>query len=497
MDKIMKKILIANRGEIACRVISTCQEMGIKTVAIYSEIEKDALHVQLADEAVCLGDGPLQNTYLNKQKIVQIAKDLKVTGIHPGYGFLSENAEFCELVESNKIVFIGPKTEHIQLMGDKISSKQKMQDIGVPVIPGYQGKIQDKEGLKKQARAIGYPILIKATAGGGGKGMRIVEREENFSAELESAKREALSSFGNDDVLIEKYITKPRHIEVQVMSDTHGNHLHFFERECSIQRRYQKIVEETPSVALSEELRQKICQTAVQISSAINYRGAGTVEFILDQDGSFFFLEMNTRLQVEHPITEMVTGADLVRLQIQVANGEKIQIKQNEIYQRGHAIEVRIYAEDPSNQFFPTTGDVYFIGETRRPGVRLDTGVKDGDKIGVNFDPMVAKLITYASNRNNCISKMNKAIKELPFLGLTTNRSYLLKVLNHEAFKNGETFTNFISTYAELNEVNNFDEELAMALLVDHLTTSKITSTNSATFTQGHEDFTGFRNQLL
>jgi 3-methylcrotonyl-CoA carboxylase alpha subunit len=500
MGQVINKILVANRGEIACRVMHTCQELGIKTVAIFTQGEEDSLHVQTADESFCLGSGALSETYLNKQKILTIAKESKVSAIHPGYGFLSENADFCELIEKNKIIFIGPKTDHINLMGDKITSKKKMMEIGVPVIPGYQGDNQDSENLKKQANIIGFPVLIKATAGGGGKGMRIVQREENFFQELEAAKREALSSFGNDHVLIEKYITKPRHIEVQVMSDTHGNHLHFFERECSIQRRYQKIVEETPSVALDEELRIKICETAVIITKEIKYRGAGTVEFILDTDGKFYFLEMNTRLQVEHPITELVTGSDLVYHQINVSLGRELNITQNEILQRGHAIEVRIYAEDPENNFFPTTGTVKYIGVQRRPGVRLDTGIKSGDEVGVNFDPMVAKLITYASTREQCIEKMKKAIIEYPFLGLKTNREYLLNVLAHKEFIKGETFTDFVAQNKEINEIKTSREQLAQVALVHYISNQNNSNPEGLNVGKQHQsikDFHGFRNQNL
>ena len=499
MGKVIKRVLIANRGEIACRVMHTCQELGIETIAIFSDGEENALHVQTADDSYSLGEGGLSDTYLNKKKIIDIAKEAKVCAIHPGYGFLSENADFCELVEKNKIVFIGPKVEHIKLMGDKITSKNKMMEIGTPVIPGYQGSDQGSESLKKQANIIGFPILIKASAGGGGKGMRIVYKEENFYQELEAAKREAASSFGNDHVLIEKYITKPRHIEVQVMSDTHQNHLHFYERECSIQRRYQKIVEETPSVALDNELRLKICQTAVKITTSINYRGAGTVEFILDEDGHFYFLEMNTRLQVEHPITELVTGVDLVQLQIQVANEEEIAINQDDIGQKGHAIEVRIYAEDPENNFFPTTGTIHKVGSQRRPGVRLDSGVKDGDHVGVSFDPMVAKLIAYSSSRDACIQKMKKAIVDYPFLGLKTNREYLLKVLSHENFKNGSTYTNFVTENKEINnsQVDELEAALSALVFLKGKHEAVLASSSSDEIYQMKEDFSNFRNHDL
>lgn len=451
-ESTIKKILIANRGEIACRVIHTAKLLGIKTAVLYTPEEKNSKHVQMADECHDLGEGPLSETYLNKQKIIQICRDNKVDAIHPGYGFLSENADFCELVEKAGIIFIGPTAEHINLMGDKITSKVKMQEIGVPVIPGYNGSDQSFENLKKQAKIIGFPVLIKATAGGGGKGMRIVYKEEEFLESLESAKSEAQKSFSNGDVLIEKFITKPRHIEVQMMSDTHGNHLHFFERECSIQRRYQKIIEETPSVALNDEIRNSICRDAQKITSSISYRGAATVEFILDEDGKYYFLEMNTRLQVEHPITEEVTGVDLVAMQIKVAQGKKLQIKQEEIFQRGHSIECRIYAEDPENNFFPTTGRVHIVGASDLPGVRLDSGILNGDEVTVNFDPMIAKLIVHAEDRPMAIAKMQSALNDFPFLGLKNNRLYLKKVLASESFKRGETWTNFIDEHPELFE---------------------------------------------
>tara|TARA_B100000925_G_scaffold290656_1_gene276378 strand:+ start:2016 stop:3530 length:1515 start_codon:yes stop_codon:yes gene_type:complete len=451
-EQKIKKLLISNRGEIACRVIHTAKLLGIKTVALFTPDEKNAKHVQMADEAFSLGEGVLGETYLNKQKIISIARESGAEAIHPGYGFLSENAEFCELVEKAGIIFVGPTSEHIRLMGDKIMSKTKMQEISVPVIPGYNGNDQSAANLKKQAKIIGFPVLIKATAGGGGKGMRIVHKEEDFSASLESAKSEALSSFSNGDVLIEKFITKPRHIEVQMMSDTHENHLHFYERECSIQRRYQKIIEETPSVALTPEIRESICTDAVKITSAINYRGAATVEFILDEDGSYYFLEMNTRLQVEHPITEEVTGVDLVAMQILVAEGKKLPYEQEKISQRGHSIECRIYAEDPENNFFPTTGKIFVVGKSDLPGVRLDSGIQNGDEVTVNYDPMIAKLIVHAENRGMAISKMQKALNDYPFLGLKNNRLYLKKVLGSEAFKEGETWTNFIDEHPELFE---------------------------------------------
>src|SRR5690606_34183389 len=365
MDETMKikKILVANRGEIALRVLKTAKEMGIKIVTIYAEDDKNLPHALFSDEAYSLGQGPLSETYLNKHKIIDIAKKSGADAIHPGYGFLSENAEFCSMVEKAGIIFIGPTSESIILMGDKIGSKVALEKINIPMIPGYHGDNQEISFLETKAKEIGFPVLIKASAGGGGKGMRIVQEESELRDAISGAKSEALKAFSNDKVLIEKYIVNPRHIEVQLMSDTHGNHLHFFERECSIQRRYQKVVEETPAPNLSDDLRKRICETAAEISKGINYRGAGTVEFILTPDGKFYFLEMNTRLQVEHPVTEMVTGHDLVRYQILVAEGEKLNLKQSDIKQNGHAIECRIYAEDPDNDFMPSRSEERRVGK--------------------------------------------------------------------------------------------------------------------------------------
>ncbi|MBA2405318.1 MAG: ATP-grasp domain-containing protein, partial [Bdellovibrionales bacterium] len=349
----IKKILVANRGEIALRVLKTAKEMGIKVVTVYAEDDKHLPHALFSDESYPLGSGALSETYLNKAKLIEICKRSGADAIHPGYGFLSENEEFARMVEKAGIIFIGPTPESIVLMGDKIGSKKALEKINIPLTPGYHGEDQSEDMLVKEAKKIGYPILIKASAGGGGKGMRIVHQDSELLESIRGAKSEGLKSFSNDRVLIEKYVVNPRHIEVQLMSDTHGTHLHFFERECSIQRRYQKVVEETPAPNMSQELRLKICETAVEIARGINYRGAGTVEFIMAQDGNYYFMEMNTRLQVEHPVSEMVTGADLVKCQIMVAQGDKLPYIQNEIKQKGHAIECRIYAEDPDNNFMP------------------------------------------------------------------------------------------------------------------------------------------------
>jgi 3-methylcrotonyl-CoA carboxylase alpha subunit len=440
----IKKILVANRGEIALRVLKTAKEMGIRVVTVYAEDDKTLPHALYADEAYSLGAGTLADTYLNKNKLVEIAKKCGADAIHPGYGFLSENAEFASLVEKAGIIFIGPTADSIILMGDKIGSKNALEKINVPMIPGYHGDNQDISHLAQKAREIGFPVLIKASAGGGGKGMRIVNEEKDLIDAISGAKSEALSSFSNDKVLVEKYVINPRHIEVQLMSDTHGNHLHFFERECSIQRRYQKVVEETPAPNLSQDLRLKICKTAAEIARGINYRGAGTVEFILAPDGHFYFLEMNTRLQVEHPVTEMVTGHDLVRYQILVAQGDALPVKQDQIKQKGHAIECRIYAEDPDNNFMPTIGTIDRIGTPTLRDVRLDCGFLDGTAVGVNYDPMLAKLVVWGENRDIAISKNIHSLDEVLFLGVKTNRDYLKRILSHKDFVAGHTHTHFI-----------------------------------------------------
>lgn len=475
--KKIEKILMANRGEISLRVLSTCRELGIKMVSVFSEDDKELPHALQADESYSLGSGSLAETYLNQDKIIEIAKKSNVDAIHPGYGFLSENTSFCQRVYSEGLIFIGPSVEAIELMGDKKTSKQKMEEAGIPLIPGYHGENQDEGFLKDQASKIGFPLLIKATAGGGGKGMRIVESEKEFSESLASAKREALNAFGNDQVLLERYITSPRHIEVQVMSDTHGNHLHYYERECSIQRRYQKIVEETPSPALSDKTRKNICETAVKIAKSINYVGAGTVEFIYDVDDSFYFLEMNTRLQVEHPISEMITGVDLVKKQIEVASGQALNIKQEDIIPRGHSIETRIYAEDPDNNFLPTIGKIEFIGESFLNHVRLDCGFMEGNSVTVNYDPMLAKLIVWAENRELAIEKMNLALDDFSFMGLKTNRDYLKRVISHSEFKKGNTFTYFVEKNKEsLAPTPLSQEEVALAVASNLLLKAKHSS---------------------
>lgn len=492
----IKKIMVANRGEIALRVLKTAREMGIKVVTVYAEDDKNLPHALYADESYSLGIGALSETYLNKQKLIDIAKKSGADAIHPGYGFLSENEEFARLVESSGIIFIGPTPESIVLMGDKIGSKKALEKINVPLTPGYHGDDQSDENLAKEAKKIGYPVLIKASAGGGGKGMRIVYNDSELMEGIRGAKSEGLKSFSSDKVLIEKYVLNPRHIEVQLMSDTHGNHLHFFERECSIQRRYQKVVEETPAPNMSQELRLKVCETAVEIAKGINYRGAGTVEFIMAQDGSFYFMEMNTRLQVEHPVTEMVTGHDLVKYQIMVAQGDKLPVKQSDIKQKGHSIECRIYAEDPDQDFMPSIGKIDRIGTPSLRDVRLDCGFLDGTEVGVNYDPMLAKLVVWGENRDVAISKTISSLDEVLFLGVKTNRDYLKRILAHKEFVAGHTHTHFIPDYKdELTARELSDHDLADIIGALSFSDKKRTvSTGIQVLRNPWTELTGFRN---
>ena len=476
----IKKILIANRGEIAVRIMETCRLMGIKTVSLYHLEEKELPHSLLGDESVCLGEGSLHETYLNGEKIVQVALEKGADAIHPGYGFLSENADFSKRVRDAGILFIGPQAETMTLMGDKTESKKAMEKLGVPIIPGYHGDNQDDSLLKEEARKIGYPLLIKASAGGGGKGMRVVYEENQFLESLESARREAHNAFGNDKVLIEKYIENPRHIEVQVLSSCHGEHLHLFERECSIQRRHQKIIEESPSPVLKNDLRLEMCRVAIQITEGIQYEGAGTIEYILDEDGSFYFLEMNTRLQVEHPITEMVTGVDLVKSQIEVAEGRSLSFKQSDLKQKGHAIEARIYAENPDQDFLPSIGDIVTVGNPKGSGVRFDCGYQDGNTVSIKYDPMLAKLICWAEDRETAISKTKMSLEHVLFAGLKTNRQYLQRILGLDDFEKGITFTHFIPKHSkDLEDKGPTNNELALAIAAHFLCPEKSQRTSS------------------
>ena len=443
----MKKILIANRGEIAIRVMKTAQKMGIKTVAVYSTADRNAPHVKFADEAVCIGEPPSNQSYLRGDKIIEVAKQLHVDAIHPGYGFLSENASFAELCEENNIIFIGPRSKAIKIMGSKLAAKEAVKQYNIPMVPGIDEAITDVNKAKTIAKSIGFPILIKASAGGGGKGMRVVEKESDLESQMNRAISEATSAFGDGSVFIEKYVTSPRHIEIQIMADSHGNVLHFFERECSIQRRHQKVVEEAPSCILTPELRNEMGEAAIKVAKSCDYLGAGTVEFLLDAKQNFYFLEMNTRLQVEHPVTELISGVDLVELQIKVARGEALKIKQKDLKINGHALELRVYAEDPLNDFLPSVGhlDVYKIPEGE--GIRVDNGFEEGMDIPIYYDPMLSKLITYGSNRLEAIQLMIKAIDNYHVEGVKTTLPFGKYVCEHEAFRSGNFDTHFVKNY--------------------------------------------------
>jgi acetyl-CoA carboxylase biotin carboxylase subunit len=444
---MFEKVLVANRGEIAVRIITACQELGIKTVAIYSDVDKQAPHVQISDESVNLGDPTPIQSYLNIPKIIKIAEETDAQAIHPGYGFLAENPDFAKSCNDVGIKFIGPTPDVISLMGDKIAAKTTMQKANVPVIPGYHGDKQDDKSLIKEGKKIGFPLLVKAAAGGGGKGMRIVHNESLLAQSIESAKRESKSAFGDDTVFLEKYIDKPRHIEFQILADEHGNVIHLFERECSIQRRHQKIIEETPSPVMTSQLRKKMGKAAIDAAKAVGYTNAGTVEFMVDGKLNFYFMEMNTRLQVEHPITEATTGVDLAKWQLRIASGEKLTLKQSDILQRGHAIECRIYAEDPANGFLPSIGKLTKVEEPTGPNIRNDSGIYTGMQITPYYDPMLSKLVTYAENRDDCIDKMIWALSRYAVLGVTTNIPFLKNVLEHEEFKKGNITTHFIDNY--------------------------------------------------
>ena len=444
MKKLFNKILVANRSEIAVRVMNACRTLGIPSVAVYSDADKSAKHTLFADEAIHIGPPPPRESYLDIKKIIKAAQQSGADAIHPGYGFLAENPVFATKCKEAEITFIGPDPEAIKLLGNKVESRVKMADAGVPLIPGMKGAGKDPEAFRKAADEAGYPVMIKAAAGGGGKGMRVVHNPEDLQPAIDAARREALNAFDDDTVYLEKYIVNPRHIEFQVMADHHGNCVHLFERECSIQRRHQKIIEETPSTALNHELRMKMGADAVKVARAADYKNAGTVEFLLDETGHYYFLEMNTRIQVEHPITEMVTGVDLVVEQIRVAAGEKLSFNQVSLSQRGHAIECRIYAEDGENNFMPSTGSILFYNEPTGPGVRVDSGIKLGGEISIDYDPIMAKLIVHAPDRDAAISKMIQALNEYKILGVRTSKRFMIEVLNHPSFSEGKTYTDFI-----------------------------------------------------
>lgn len=463
----MKKILIANRGEIALRVMKTAQRMGIKTVAVFSVADRNAPHVKFADEAVCIGEAPSNESYLLGDKIIEVAKRLEVDGIHPGYGFLSENAGFAEAVEKNGITWIGPGSKAIRIMGSKLAAKDAVKDYGIPMVPGIDEAITDVVKAKKIAAEIGFPILIKASAGGGGKGMRIVEQEKDLEDQMKRAISEAESAFGDGSVFIEKYVSSPRHIEIQVLADTKGNTVHLFERECSIQRRHQKVVEEAPSVVLTEEIRNKMGEAAIKVAEACDYVGAGTVEFLLDENKNFYFLEMNTRLQVEHPVTELITGIDLVEQQIKVARGEKLEFSQNDLKITGHAVELRIYAEDPLENFMPSVGTLEKYRTPSGEGIRLDDGFEEGMEVPIYYDPMLAKLITYGKSREEAIQLMLKAINTYEVKGVMTTLPFGKFVFEHEAFRSGNFDTHFVKNFYSAEKLQTeIEEEAKLAGLI-------------------------------
>jgi 3-methylcrotonyl-CoA carboxylase alpha subunit len=470
----MKKLLIANRGEIACRIIRTARKMGIRTVAVYSDADTHAPHVRMADEAVAIGPAPARESYLLPEKILAAAQQTGADAIHPGYGFLSENADFAEAVRKAGLIFVGPSDQAIRVMGLKDSAKTRMKGAGVPVTPGYMGEDQSLARLERMAEMIGYPLLVKAVAGGGGKGMRPVADKAGFTEALLAAKREAAAAFGNDGVMLEKLIARPRHVEVQIFGDAHGNIVHLFERDCSLQRRHQKVIEEAPAPGLSDELRHVLGVAAVTAGHAIGYENAGTVEFILDMDDldangdpKFYFMEMNTRLQVEHPVTEMITGQDLVEWQIRVARGEMLPLMQDAIECKGHAVEARLYAENPDRGFLPSTGTLNRLAFGA--GARIDTGVEPGSKVTVHYDPMIAKLITHAPTREEALASLTRALDETHVTGVTTNRGFLARLAAHPAFVGGDIDTGFIARHeASLFEAGPPPADLVAAVALHH-----------------------------
>ncbi len=478
----MKKVLVANRGEIALRVMRSLREMGIATVAVYSDADRLAPFVRYADEAVRIGPPPSSESYLRGDEIIRIAKELGAEGIHPGYGFLSENAGFAKMVREAGITFIGPGEEAIETMGSKLAAKAAVKAYNIPMVPGVEDAITDVAEARKIAAEIGFPILIKASAGGGGKGMRIVESIDEFESQMDRAVSEAVSAFGDGAVFIEKYIGSPRHIEIQVLADQHGNVVHLFERECSIQRRHQKVVEEAPSAVLTPELRAKMGESACDVARACNYHGAGTVEFLVDEHLNYYFLEMNTRLQVEHPVSELITGIDLVKEQVHIARGEKLSFGQDDLKINGHALEIRVYAEDPANNFLPDIGTLHGYRKPEGPGIRVDDGFEEGMEIPIYYDPMIAKLIVYAENREAAIEKMKRAIADYQISGVATTLGFCSFVMDHEAFRSGKFDTHFVQTYFTpdvLNVSKPHEEEAAvlMAALLRNESSASIQTT--------------------
>ena len=491
--KTFRRILIANRGEIAVRVIRSARELGIETIAVYSTVDRSAPHVQLADFAVNIGPAPSAQSYLNIPRILDACRQTKADAIHPGYGFLSENAEFARQVAQAGIAFIGPSPSAISTMGSKLAAKAAVSAFDVPLVPGTSEPIDDVSEAQRVAHEIGYPVLIKASAGGGGKGMRIVHRDEELPEQMERAVSEATSAFGDGSVFIEKFITAPKHIEIQVVGDQHGNYAYLYERECSIQRRYQKVIEEAPSPVVSDEMREAMGKAAIEVARACQYEGAGTVEFVVGEDRQFYFLEMNTRLQVEHPVTELITGVDLVKEQIRIAEGHPLSFSQQDLSIRGHALEVRVYAEDPANNFLPDIGTLTTYRRPQGPGVRVDDGIEQGMDISVYYDPMIAKLITYGKDREEAIARMLRAIDEYEISGVTTTLSFCRFVLQHSEFVSAKFTTKFVDDHfhpENTAKAAHPEEELISAALVGKLQSGQrqnsqplTVSTSSATST--------------
>ncbi len=467
----MHKILVANRGEIALRIMRSAREMGIKTVAVYSDADRNALHVRYADEAVHIGPSPSNKSYLLGNKIIDACRQTGAEAIHPGYGFLSENAAFARQVKAAGLILIGPSPEAMEIMGNKLSAKVAAMQYNIPMVPGTEEAITDIAEAKLRAIEVGFPILIKAAAGGGGKGMRVVDSANHFEEQMQLAVSEATSAFGDGSVFIERYISSPKHIEIQVLGDNHGNIVHLFERDCSVQRRHQKVVEEAPSATLTPAIRAQMGKCAIDVARSVNYTGAGTVEFIMDDKLNFYFLEMNTRLQVEHPVTELITGIDLVKEQIKIARGEALSFKQEELTIKGHAIELRIYAEDPANNFLPDIGTLQTYITPKGPGIRVDDGFEQGMEVPIYYDPMIAKLIAYGKNRDEAIDRMAHAIDEFHITGITTTLGFGKFVMQHIAFRSGKFDTHFVNKYfnADALQEDNEDEALIAALIMQQL----------------------------
>jgi acetyl-CoA carboxylase biotin carboxylase subunit len=494
----MKKILVANRGEIAIRIMRSAREMGIKTVAVYSAADRNALHVRYADEAVFIGEAPSSKSYLVGENIIDACQKTGAEAIHPGYGFLSENAAFARMVREAGLVLIGPSPEAMEVMGNKLSAKAAALKYNIPMVPGTEEAITDITEAKNRAVEVGFPILIKAAAGGGGKGMRVVEMAEDFEEQMHLAVSEATSAFGDGSVFIERYVSSPKHIEIQVLGDTHGNIVHLFERDCSVQRRHQKVIEEAPSAVLTPEIRDQMGRCAVDVARSVNYTGAGTVEFIMDDQLNFYFLEMNTRLQVEHPVSELITGVDLVKEQINIAKGLPISFKQEDLEIKGHAIELRVYAEDPENNFLPDIGTLQSYVTPKGPGVRVDDGFEQGMEIPIYYDPMIAKLITYGKYRGEAIERMIRAINEYDITGITTTLGFGKFVMQHEAFTSGNFDTHFVKKYftPEALHSESGDEALIAAIVMEKLLEKKTEKSSTQAINDGLSDWLKNRRGL-